>query len=96
MSQLKPRVTIYSTPWCPYCVRARQFLDKRGIDYHDIGVERDSALRRQMMESSGRHTVPQIWIGDTHIGGYTDMLQLEGDGKLGPLLQQVGQSRLPG
>lgn len=86
---------MYSTPWCPYCVRARQFLDERGIGYHDIGVERDPALRRQMMESSGRHTVPQIWIGDTHIGGYTDMLRLERDGELDPMLHPAGQTGSP-
>ena len=83
-------VIMYGTAWCPYCVRARQLLDEREVSYQDIRVEREPALRRQMMELSGRRTVPQIWIGETHVGGYTDLLDLDQRGRLDGLLQQAG------
>lgn len=80
---------MYSTAWCPYCVRARRLLDQRGVSYKDIQVERQPELRQQMQALSGRHTVPQIWIGDTHVGGYTDLLELDLDGQLDSLLQRA-------
>ena len=80
---------MYSTAWCPYCVRARRLLDQRGVSYKDIQVERQPELRQQMQTLSGRHTVPQIWIGDTHVGGYTDLLELDLDGQLDSLLQRA-------
>lgn len=82
-------ITMYGTAWCPYCVRARRFFDERGVSYSDIRVEQQPELRQQMMDLSGRHTVPQIWIGDTHVGGYTDLLELELDGRLNHMLQQA-------
>lgn len=81
---------MYGTTWCPYCVRARRLFDERGVSYQDIRVEREPALRHQMMELSGRRTVPQIWIGETHVGGYTDLLDLDQGGQLDGLLQQAG------
>lgn len=85
-----PPVTLYSTPWCPYCVRARRLLDERGVTYQELRVDQQPELRREMMEKSGRHTVPQIWIGPTHVGGYTDLLALEQAGELDRMLQQAG------
>jgi glutaredoxin 3 len=80
---------MYGTTWCPYCVGARRLFEERGIHYQDIRVELQPQLRAQMRALSGRHTVPQIWIGDTHVGGYTDLLELDQDGRLERLLQQV-------
>ena len=82
-------VKMYSTRFCPYCVRARQMLDSRGVKYTDIAVDDAANLRREMVELSGRYTVPQIWIGSQHIGGYDDLAGLERQGQLDKLLQQA-------
>jgi glutaredoxin 3 len=79
-------VKMYTTRFCPYCTRARSLLDSRNVAYSDIGVDGDSDLRRQMMDLSGRHTVPQIWIGDQHIGGFDELNLLERQGRLDKLL----------
>jgi len=78
---------MYSTRFCPYCVRARSLLDSKGVDYTDIGVDEEPQRRREMMQRSGRSTVPQIWIGDQHIGGFDDMWRLEQQGRLDELLK---------
>jgi len=83
------QVIMYSTRFCPYCVRARFLLDSKNVDYTDIGVDAKPALRREMLEKSGRHTVPQIWIGEHHVGGYDDLARLEHQGQLDELLKQV-------
>ena len=80
-------VTMYSTRFCPYCMRARQLLHAKSVSYTDIGVDGDPGLRREMMQRSGRHTVPQIWIGDRHVGGFDDLAQLERQDCLDDLLQ---------
>jgi glutaredoxin 3 len=82
-------VVMYSTRFCPYCVRARSLLDSKGVRYSDIGVDGQPELRRQMIERSGRYTVPQIWIGDNHVGGYDDLALLERQGRLDGLLDAV-------
>lgn len=82
-------VTLYTTRFCPYCIRAREFLDGKGVAYKDIAVDHDPRMRREMMERSGRNTVPQIWIGEQHIGGCDDMLQLERQGRLDELFERV-------
>ena len=82
-------VKMYSTRFCPYCIRARFLLDSKDVSYTDIGVDARPELRREMMEKSGRRTVPQIWIGDRHVGGYDDLAQLEQRGELDDLLQLV-------
>ncbi|MEH6580520.1 MAG: glutaredoxin 3 [Halioglobus sp.] len=82
---MSAEVTMYSTRFCPYCMRARSLLDHHRVQYRDIGVDGAPALRREMMELSGRHTVPQIWIGDRHIGGFDDLHLLERQGKLDEL-----------
>lgn len=77
---------MYSTRFCPYCVRARQLLDSKQVSYTDINVENRPELRREMMARSGRHTVPQIWVGEEHVGGYDDLALLERRGRLDELL----------
>lgn len=81
-----PRIVVYGTLFCPYCMRARELLDFKGVSYDDIAVDRDPARRREMEVRSRRRTVPQIFIDGTHIGGYDDLHALDLDGKLDPLL----------
>jgi len=81
------KVVIYTTRLCPYCMAARHLLDSLDINYQNIAVDGDRELRRHMEEISGRDTVPQIWIGDEHIGGYTELAQLHNAGRLEPLLR---------
>ena len=80
-------VTIYTTAVCPYCVRAKQLLQKRGItQLHEVLVDKNPAEGALMMERTGRRTVPQIYIGDKHIGGCDDLMALDQAGDLLPLL----------
>lgn len=78
---------MYTTRFCPYCVAAKQLLGSKGISYEEISVDGDAALRRDMSERAGQHTVPQIWIGTTHVGGYTDLAALDRRGELAALLE---------
>ena len=83
------QVTMYTTAFCPYCVRAKQLLKNRGVeDIQEIRVDQDAAQRAHMMEITGRRTVPQILIGDRHVGGCDDLIALDQQGGLMPLLQQ--------
>jgi glutaredoxin 3 len=83
-----PKITIYTTPICPYCVRAKQLLKKKGAAYDEIDVFMDKNAREEMEEkSNGARTVPQIFIGDTHVGGSDDLYALDHEGKLDALLQ---------
>ncbi len=77
---------IYMTPSCPYCSRALRLLERRGATYDKIDVRRDPALRAEMERLTGRHTVPQIFIGERHVGGYDDLVALDMDGVLETLL----------
>jgi glutaredoxin 3 len=77
---------MYSTRFCPYCMRARGLLDSKQVTYTDIGVDGMPELRHEMIERSGRYTVPQIWIGEQHVGGYDDLALLERQGRLDELL----------
>ena len=80
-------VTIYTTAVCPYCVRAKQLLQKRGVtQLHEVRVDKNPAEKALMMERTGRRTVPQIYIGDKHIGGCDDLMALDQAGDLLPLL----------
>lgn len=82
-----PRVLMYSTAVCPYCVRAEQLLRARGvIEIEKVRVDLDPDRRDEMMEKTARRTVPQIFIGDTHVGGCDDLIALDQAGKLLPLL----------
>lgn len=80
------KVTIYTTSICPYCMMAKRLLSKKGVAYDEIDVGQQPALRAEMEEKSGRHTVPQIWIGDTHVGGCDDLHDLDRAGQLDALL----------
>ncbi|MES2721789.1 MAG: glutaredoxin 3 [Pseudomonadota bacterium] len=81
------QVTIYTKPFCPYCVRAVSLLEKKGVEFTEIEAAFDPEKRQEMMRrSNGRATFPQIFIGEEHIGGCDDMMALERDGKLDPLL----------
>lgn len=81
------RVLMYSTGVCPYCNMAERLLKSKGVDIEKIRVDLDPEQRVQMMEKTGRRTVPQIYIGDTHVGGFEDLAALDRDGKLDQLLQ---------
>ena len=79
-------IVMYATRFCPYCMRARGLFQHKGWTYDEISVDGNPELRAEMMEKSGRHTVPQIWIGDQHIGGCDDLFRLEVAGQLDDLL----------
>ncbi len=79
-------VTLYSTASCPFCVQAKRLLTAKGVTPREIRVDLDPGQRREMMARSGRHTVPQIWIGERHVGGFTDLWALERNGELDALL----------
>ncbi|MEM9098283.1 MAG: glutaredoxin 3 [Pseudomonadota bacterium] len=83
---MKP-IEIYTTPICPYCIMAKRLLDAKGADYTEINVMGDNAKRGEMMQrANGGRTVPQIFIGETHVGGCDELHALERAGKLDPLL----------
>ncbi len=80
-------VKLYSTQFCPYCIRAKQLLSQKDVEFVDIPVDQNPLLRTRMMEASGRQTVPQIWINGRHVGGFDDLWSLEQRGQLDTLLQ---------
>ena len=79
-------VVLYTTPNCSYCVQAKRLLVRKGIAYREIDVSRDGALRTEVMARSGQRTVPQIWIGEYHVGGFDELYALERAGTLDALL----------
>ena len=80
-------VTLYSTGWCPFCDRARGLLSRKGVSWREIMVDEDPASREVMLKrSGGRRTVPQIFIGDRHVGGFDDLYALDKAGELDKLL----------
>ncbi len=80
-------VEIYTTPYCPYCIAAKRLLTKKGAAFHEIDVSRDPALRQAMTQrANGLRTVPQIFIGGTHVGGCDDLHALDYDHALDPML----------
>ena len=84
-----PAITIYTTETCPYCLSAKRLLAKKGVEFSEIDVGADPARRAEMMDrASGRHTVPQIFIGSQYIGGCDDLYALEAKGKLDALLAE--------
>ena len=85
MSQ--PDIVIYLTGWCPYCQRARELLSAKGLAFREVNVDDDPKLREDMMERSGRRTVPQVFIGEKHIGGCDDLFALDGSGELDRLIK---------
>lgn len=85
-SAIMPSVEMYSTAFCPYCVRARRLLKNKGVEFQEIRVDKDMDQMQAMIQRSQRTTVPQIFIGEQHIGGYDDMAALDRAGKLDPML----------
>ena len=81
-----PKVIVYTTRVCPYCVRAKYLLDRKGVGYEELNIEEDRTLMREMLERSKRRTVPQIFIDDYHVGGYDDLAELDSAGELDRLL----------
>jgi len=89
VSAAKP-VVVYSTRLCPYCVMAKRLLQQKGVAYDDVLVDINAERRAEMLSrSNGRRTVPQIFIGDRHIGGYDDLVALDRKGQLDPLLRDA-------
>ncbi|MGF1546940.1 MAG: glutaredoxin 3 [Thiotrichales bacterium] len=81
------KITIYTSAFCPYCIWAKQLLQRKNAGYEEVRVDRDPAQGELMVQRSGRVTVPQIFIGDFHVGGYDDLAALDRAGKLDPLLE---------
>jgi glutaredoxin 3 len=91
MKGLAPTITMYTTAMCGYCTRAERFLTAKGVDrIEKIRVDLEPALRVAMMERTGRRSVPQIYIGDFHVGGYEELVALDRAGRLGALLAGAG------
>lgn len=82
-----PNITMYCTAVCPYCINAEKLLNRKGVTQIDkIRIDLDPARQGEMIERTGRRTVPQIYIGDFHVGGFDDLSALDQEGKLDPLL----------
>lgn len=81
-------VTIYTTRFCPFCVRAKHVLTNKGAAFKEIPVDGDNAMRRELQERSGQRTVPQIWIGEQHIGGCDELMALDRQGQLDVMLAE--------
>ena len=81
-----PKVTVYSKSYCPYCVRAKALLSKKGVSFEEIPVEGKDELRTWLVEQTGQRTVPQIFAGDLSLGGFSDLDTLDREGKLDPIL----------
>ncbi|MEP7208611.1 MAG: glutaredoxin 3 [Casimicrobiaceae bacterium] len=88
---MRPPITMYATGMCPYCVQAERLLKAKGVtEINKVRVDLDPPLRQKMMQETGRRTVPQIYIGDFHVGGYDDLVALDHAGRLDPLLAGEG------
>lgn len=83
-----PKILIYTTKICPYCVMAKRLLNQKGASYEEISVDNDPQLREEMMRKTNRRTVPQIYIGELHVGGFNELYALDQEKKLDALLQQ--------
>lgn len=81
-----PDIVMYTTAMCPYCVRAKMLLQRKGMQWEERRIDIDHQLMHEMMQRSNRRTVPQIFIDDYHVGGYDDMAELDAAGRLDPLL----------
>jgi len=79
-------IEIYTKGYCPYCTMAKQMLKKKQVEYKEIAIDGDAQLREKMMQRAGRHTVPQIFINDQHVGGYDDLAALDRAGQLDDML----------
>lgn len=81
-----PTVLVYATRFCPYCMMARRLLQAKGVSWQEVLVDVERERRAEMMQRSGRYTVPQIFVGERHVGGYDDLAALDRAGELEPLL----------
>lgn len=81
-------VRMYTTRICPFCTMAKRLLQQKGVQIEEVRVDEDTQRREEMMQISGRRTVPQIFVGETHVGGYDDLSALDRAGQLDPLLQE--------
>jgi glutaredoxin 3 len=81
-----PRVVMYSTAWCPYCARARELFEKKGVAFEEIDIDTLPQARADMIRKCGGDTVPQIFIGETHVGGSDELYALESAGSLDSML----------
>mgnify|MGYP002776995687 FL=1 len=86
-SETQPPIVMYTTAICPYCVAAKNFLKSQGRTWSEVRVDLDPAERTRMVERARRTSVPQIFVGDTHVGGYDDMIAMHRAGRLQPLLE---------
>jgi glutaredoxin 3 len=86
MEMTMPEITLYTKPTCPYCLAAKALLRGKGAAFREIDIENNRAKTLEMIERSGRRTVPQIYVGGTHVGGYDDLRALENEGGLDALL----------
>ena len=86
----QPVVTVYLSDWCPYCQRAKNLLNERQAVFNEINVDEDPKLREEMIARSDRRTVPQIFIGDKHVGGFDELYALDRSGELDRLIQGAG------
>ena len=82
----KPEVIMYTAAFCGYCAGAKNLLDKKGVDYLEIRVDKETGKRVEMEQRAGRDSVPQIFIGDVHVGGFDDLVELDMDDELDPML----------
>ena len=85
---MSPSIIIYSTSHCPYCVRAKELLRRKGIRFTEILVDDDDKKREEMIAKTNRYTVPQIFINERHVGGFDDLYALEKSGELAELMEQ--------
>jgi glutaredoxin 3 len=83
-------VKVYSKKSCPFCVRAKALLDRKGVVYQEIDAEHDDALRTGLVETTGQRTVPQIFVGDRSLGGFSDIDALDREGRLDAILRGEG------
>ena len=86
----RPAVTLYVSDWCPYCQRAKGLLTQKNIAFSEINVDEDVKFRDEMIARSNRRTVPQIFLGDKHLGGCDDLYALDDNGELDRLIQGAG------
>ncbi|MDF1647061.1 MAG: glutaredoxin 3 [Legionellaceae bacterium] len=84
---MAPNIIVYSATYCPYCVRAKELLKRKGLDFTEILVDEDDTKREEMIAKTNRYTIPQIFINEHHVGGYDDLYALESSGKLAGLLE---------
>jgi glutaredoxin 3 len=83
------KIQMYTTKWCPFCVMAKRLLAAKGVAVDEVAVDTDPVRRVEMMQRSGRRTVPQIFVGERHLGGFEDIAELDHKGELDPLLAET-------